>query len=420
MAALAGRIVHFLEQRAFWVTAAVIAAVTLLALVYAVSLGQTLRFLPDEQEYVTLGHNLASGLGYTYDGVLPTAYRPPAYPALLGLATWLGADILGFRILNVLLLALTLALAADLMQRRSGPQAAVLAVLAALAYPVLVFTAGALYPQTLIGFLLILLIWLLQRRPQLDLFSMLAAGAVGGLLTLTAPTFLPISLGMIGWLCWRRRAWQFLLAAILALALVVGGWTLRNWRVFDTFVLISTNGGDNLIRGNSENTTPNSGPSTDVEQYMQQSASLAEPERDRYLQQQVLAFWQADPGRALRLYALKTLNYFNYRNELVTQSESSMLRDLVMLLTYGALLGLLVLRFWWARRYPLSEMELWLVLIYLLNAPYSALVFTRIRYRLPFDWLLILLAAMYLSQWLSGLGKQLSTAVATVYNKGEN
>ena len=70
--------------------------------------------------------------------------------------------------------------------------------------------------------------------------------------------------------------------------------------------------------------------------------------------------------------------------------ESSRARDLVMLATYGALLGLVALRIALARRRPLSPAERSVLLLYAMTAAFHALVFVRIRYRLPFDFLLFL------------------------------
>jgi hypothetical protein len=64
-----------------------------------------------------------------------------------------------------------------------------------------------------------------------------------------------------------------------------------------------------------------------------------------------------------------------------------------MLFTYEPLLLLLLARFAIARKYPLSELEILFAGLYFINAPFAAIFYSRIRYRLPMDWILLLLDA---------------------------
>jgi hypothetical protein len=71
-----------------------------------------------------------------------------------------------------------------------------------------------------------------------------------------------------------------------------------------------------------------------------------------------------------------------------------------MLVSYGLLLGLAILRLLGARSIPLTSFERLLLSLYLLSALVHALFFTRIRFRLPFDYALILLAGLFLGKLL--------------------
>jgi hypothetical protein len=184
--------------------------------------------------------------------------------------------------------------------------------------------------------------------------------------------------------------------------MLLGGWTVRNYLVFDTFVFISTNSGENLLVGNSENTTPNAGRTVDITRYKTEAESLGEVERDHYYRTQALEFMLAHKAHTVRLYFMKVLNHFNYRNDLKTYEATSTTKDLVLMLTYGPLLLLLILRLVMYKLYKLSPFEILLVFLYLSNAFVSAIFFTRIRFRLPFDFLLIILAALFLEQLVRG------------------
>lgn len=74
-----------------------------------------------------------------------------------------------------------------------------------------------------------------------------------------------------------------------------------------------------------------------------------------------------------------------------------------MIVTYGPLLLLLVFRLLFSIRFPLSEEESYLAGFYLLNALFAAVFFSRIRFRLPVDWLMLLLDAGMITSIISRL-----------------
>ena len=154
----------------------------------------------------------------------------------------------------------------------------------------------------------------------------------------------------------------------------------------------------------SEKTTPNAGVNVDISPYVHAAAGMNEVEQNRYFQREAVAFVRKDPGRAARLYGQKFLNYFNYRNELATTAEASKWKDLTVLFTYGALLTLVVMRLFRARRMPLRRQEVFTLTLYVLNGIFAAVFFTRIRFRLPFDILLILVVAGFLGRLIERRG----------------
>jgi hypothetical protein len=161
---------------------------------------------------------------------------------------------------------------------------------------------------------------------------------------------------------------------------------------------VATNSGENFLLGNSENTTPDGGATVDISHYRAAAEPLGEVERDRFYRRQALDWMAENPGAALSLYLRKVLNYFNYRNVLVTDSESSRLRELVLMVSYWPVLLLGIGRLLYDRWVPLNRIELLLSGLYFSNALVSALFFTRIRFRIPFDFLLIALAASFVGR----------------------
>jgi hypothetical protein len=99
----------------------------------------------------------------------------------------------------------------------------------------------------------------------------------------------------------------------------------------------------------------------------------------------------------------KFINFFNFRNRLYVHSESSTIRDGVMFITYYLLLLLAGLRLYFFRRYPLTMTEGFLYGLYLCGALLGAIFFTRIRFRLPYDTLLIAIGAIFLGHLSSSI-----------------
>jgi hypothetical protein len=363
--------------------------------VYSALLGDSLRYLSDEYEYVVLARNLARHNIYSLDGVTSTAYRPPGYPAVLSVVVLLGGDIPQLRFLNFVFLSGSVFLLGRIMRQQALPLAAIFSSLLVVAYPVLFYTSGTFYPQTLAAFLFLVILKIFTKiklRPG----DFVVGGLVFGLLVLTVPTFFYAIFVFWSWffLTGRYPQARLYVLTLVSAFLIIGIWTARNYLVFDTFFFVSTNSGENLLIGNTENSTPNSGTKVDISKYSSRAAGLGEAERDKFFTQQAIQYIIDHPAAALKLYLHKVLNYFNYRNELVTQSEGSRLRDLLMLFTYGPLMAIFLLRLLLIKQAKATPVEILLIFLYLSSALVSAVFFTRIRFRLPFDYLIIMVVAI--------------------------
>ena len=388
---------RFLEARHTGLLLALLGAVLLGGAAYSLHLGDRIRY-PDEQEYASIGANLAEHGVFSTDGVQATAYRPPGYPALLAVLRSAGTGVFSMRMLNFAALAVCVLLLYRLL-RPLSVVAALLAAACAAAYPLFLYTAGTLYPQTVASALFLAAIWLVFRRDPPGYGDAALAGLAMGALILTVPSFVFSVVFVAGWWVVRsRRLLTHAVVLVLACGLVLAPWIVRNYVRFGTFVFVSSNSGYNLLLGNSENARPNSGTNADIRRYEAAAANMGEIDRDRYYGSQAVSFIRGNPGRAAWLYARKFLNYFNYRNELFVKTEGSPLRDAVAVLTYGPLLAMALLRVLLARKWPLTRLEHFALLLYVLNGAYAAIFFTRLRFRVPFDYLLLLVAGLLLGR----------------------
>ena len=378
--------------------------------VYSCLTPATARY-QDETEYLALAEHLVHGPGFSLDGTHLTSMRPPGYPFFLAPILAVGGGIVTIRIIHYFLVAATILLAARLSAPDRWPVLATVGLV--VLYPVLFYTAGTLYAQTLAGFLLVAALAQLltvRLRPLLAL----TGGATFGALILAVPTF------ALTFLVVLAAAWALkllgargVMAAALGATLVVGTWTARNFAVFHQFVPVASNSGSNFLLGNNGNTVPYGGvDNIDLGPYLReaQARHLDEASADRYFRDAALHWISHHPGRAARLYLEKTLNFFNVWNEYAPANgaEISPAKQIVMALSYFLLLGLLGWRLAGAGRFPLDAREKFLLILYLASAFTSAIFVTRIRYRLPYDYLLIAVIAGYLARRWQLLGSDAS------------
>jgi 4-amino-4-deoxy-L-arabinose transferase-like glycosyltransferase len=365
--------------------------------IYSFYLGNIFQY-HDEADYYNLANNLVLKRSFSLNGEQPTAYRPPAYPFFLTPFIGLGWEIVHLRLLNFFALGGCLLLLYGMLKRQYSPLTGLLAGALILFYPVLFYAAGTLYPQTIASVLFLLILFMLARTEVPAAKIYLYSGLLAGLLILMIPNFLFPLFVLIIWISFYHRSLSKLFIFLLGILLLVGIWTARNYFVFERFVFISTNSGFNLLLGNSENATPNSGGVVDIRKYEESASSLSEIEKDAYYRSRAIEFILSHKWHSLKLYGLKILNYFNWQNELQTKEEASWLGDLIMFISYGTLLSLFLYRLLKCRTLPLDPFERLLTFIYVSNAFYQAIFFTRIRFRLPFEYLLIAMAAIFIAK----------------------
>ena len=383
---------------------AICGAVWALASALSIRSGDELRY-PDEKDYQGLALNLVQHHAFLDEHLQPTAARPPGYPIVLSLIYSVWERPLAAKLFNAFACALTAFMLAALASFLGRGIAGLAAALLSLCYPLFAYTASTLYPQTLGTTLFVASVLLLLCVPRSGIATV-GAGLLFGCLVLVIPSFLLVLPVFAGYLLladrlnsasWCRRAALFLACAVLVLA----PWTVRNGIRFKTFIPVSANSGLNLLLGNSLRTEADSGVNVDISNYLQEAAGMSQIEQDKFFKHCALAFIEQHPAAALKLYLGKAANYFNYRNRLYTQSEGSGFRDLVLLLTYYPLLLAALVRLCLYRRFRITLAEGFLYCLYFGNAFLSALFFTRIRFRIPFDALLIVLAAVFIGHLFS-------------------
>jgi hypothetical protein len=377
-----------------------------LALLFACALGVSLRSgdslrYSDESDYSQLARSLLHNHTFAFADGSPTAYRPPGYPGFIAVAYAIVERPATAKVENVLILMLA-ALALGIVAKRLHPNAGFLTPFLILGYPLLIYAVSLLYPQVL-GCLLLTVTTILISAEQLSARRAVVAGLVFGVLVLAIPYFILVLPVLAAYVLFRRDLHRVVrvrsaISVAVAAAFVVAPWTMRNYLEFHEMIPVSANGGWNLFIGNSPATTANgSVASVDVISLCKRvRPDMDINQLDGALGKCAMDWISENPRAAIALYLRKVTNYFNFRNELATKSAASSWSDWLLFATYYPLLFIAIVRAALFRRFPLGKTEALIYVLYFANALISAIYFTRIRFRIPFDFLLIAVAAGFL------------------------
>jgi 4-amino-4-deoxy-L-arabinose transferase-like glycosyltransferase len=233
----------------------------------------------------------------------------------------------------------------------------------------------------------------------------LLTGAASGAAVLTRPSwalYVPVALAV--WVVlsgsgWRTAAWRAGLVA-LALAVVMAPWWVRNARLYGKFVPTALWMGASLYDGLSPRAT---GASDMTFLEDPEFWPLDEEAQDAALRDRAIAFARANPGRVLRLAAVKAARFWSpWPNAEAFSSPALAVASCLVTLPQFALMALGV----WDRRRDrraLVLLGLPLVYVFLLH-----LVFvSSMRYRIPASVPALGLAAVGLKRVVTR-GKRMS------------
>lgn len=359
----------------------------------------------DECSYVRLGEALLAGSGFvTEKGFL----WPPGYPAFLAPLLAAGGPAVA-RTVQALLGGLLVPLVALLVTRAAAgldaraPRLLALHVACALVAldPTLVAYSHLLWPETLFLLLFTAALALLLGPSPSPAGALLGGALLGAATLLKAITpwlALPMLAATVA-LPARRDRWRAAGLALVALALTIAPWSLRNALVHGRLVLVDATGGTNLRLGNSD-----APPVTwdwgafDRKRARPEGEACASGdfiERDRCQARAALAWIGAHPAAALRRVPTKWADLVNPTSFLVRHVRAgryasgdfaSVSRRAAALATYGsalpwmatavlAALGLAAVSGGVARRATLALVLSLLVV--------HALTFGMSRFRLP-------------------------------------
>jgi hypothetical protein len=400
----------------------------------------------DRDGYLAIAENLLKDKGFSADGERPTAYRPPLYPLLLTVVTVVG-DRWGMAVVQVLLGVGTVWLT-FLIGRNLGMVRGALAAAGLVAVdPLLLRYTPQLMTETLFTFLVALLCcWCTGfSRPDAPLDAeatsrrlkpgLQRAGLVGlvfGLGALCRPTIW--AFGVLGGVVWIGSVWRSgrnrkrMLAegslAVVACALVISPWVVRNVRVFGRPIVMTTHGGYTLLLGNnpvfydevarepfgtvwSDESLKRWQATVDLEMRTDNPPPETELERDRWMTWWALWNIRDDPAGFVAAGWLRFRRFWNVAPTTGDGGVPAVVRWTVAafytLVTLGMLAGLFrhfrcrtdcqsVLRSEWRRWWPLAVLLVSFTAVHLVY-------WTNARMRAPLIPAIALLCVLGVTPW---------------------
>lgn len=377
----------------------------------------------DPSDFDRTAASIAHGHGYPPSnrapGGGPSAFRPPAYPFLLAgvyliaghsapeLGRLAGA---GLGVISVGLIGLV---ALRVWDRRV---AMVALVIAAIGPPLIVLSTALISEALFVPLVLAAVLTALEARgrPRRVRWA-IATGVLAGLAALTRTNglllLLPLALAFVPPGGWRRpRSWIAPAMVVLAAALTIAPWTIRNAVVFHAFIPISDEAGYTLAGTyNQVSRADRRFPANWIEAEHGASPEYArilrtgkrerwnEPTYGGHLQSQAVREIESHPAYMLKVAYWNGIRMFNVaefrlaRNNL--NDTDIPLAPALALMNSAPLLEVLAIGGLFDRRLRRAPKWFWLVPLVLLT---SLFVSGFIRFRAPVDPFLVMLASLCL------------------------
>jgi 4-amino-4-deoxy-L-arabinose transferase-like glycosyltransferase len=396
-----------------------------LALVLAVALAARLGFVvwwqrtqivdsqqfefPDSQGYWELGRHMARSEPYEFGSSDRRVYRAPGYPLLLAaMFRVVGSDAnpVAARVLGALLGTLSVGAVYWFSRIMFSADVAFVAAAIVAVYPEAIATS--VLPLSdgpfCLWMLLQLVFWQLACKSPRGLAWAALAGVMGGVATLTRPSWLLFTPAVVAfWIVVtrfeRRQLWSGL-TILIAVILTMTPWWIRNLYVFGRFVPTTLQVGASLYDGLSP-TADGSSDMRFVPRFEEQlrAADLANPpvasdppfeyRLDRLMRNESLDWALSHPGRVAELAVTKLFRLWNvWPNEPSFRNWSI---RLAIFSTYTPILLLAIVGCWQNRRNYLDMLFLAAPAAYF--TALHILFIGSLRYRQPAMLTLAILAA---------------------------
>jgi 4-amino-4-deoxy-L-arabinose transferase-like glycosyltransferase len=196
------------------------------------------------------GHGFSEPFTFALTGRLrPTAFHPPLFSLVLSVASWFGGtSFFAHKIVASVAGTGTVVVVGLIGRTVAGRRTGLLAAALAAVYPNLWVVDGILMPESLYGLVIAVVIYLSYRyrdSPRAPL-ALGAGAAIGAATLVRGEAILLVPLLALPLALSARRGWRprlrHLALMVLAVALVIAPWAVRNLVRLDAPVVLSVNG----------------------------------------------------------------------------------------------------------------------------------------------------------------------------------
>ena len=289
------------------------AAALVLRVAFVLAFEPTSLTSNDALFYHAVAATIADGDGFSLYGE-PTAHWPPVGPYLFGLAYWVaGPEPLAAVLVNAVIGAATVPLLYVTALRALGTRAARFAGAALAVMPGQILFADTLLAETVYTFILVAFLALVAYLPARRWWAPVALGALAGVAALTRGegVVLPLIALVAWWPELSRRALLGRMAAlVLAIAVVVVPWTVRNTAEAGSFVGVATNSSTTLWSGHNPGADggPTYAPRSLLAPALKKTGLEFEIAEARLLRREALKYMREHPLRELSLIPRKLVS----------------------------------------------------------------------------------------------------------------
>ncbi len=368
----------------------VIAAAGLLLRIFYVSTLPEETAFPDSERYNVIAGELLRGEGFK------SPLTAPLYPLFLaGVYSVFGRSFFAVRASQAFLGALSILIVFFLTEQISSKRAGIIAASIFAVYPFFIFFSGLLLTETLFIFILlgfILFLGRLLKNPTGR--NALAAGIAGGVSVLIKPAmFYFIFISLIYYLAARRNKKIAIGFCVLTAAFLI---TISPWPLYN----LARHGRPDLLPASSitlyESFNPEAtgGPAIHLIRWTREMRRMDGDELERYFRAEALRFIKENPARAVHLALIKQARFWS---PVPNFSEYRNIR--YGLISFFSYVPVLILCLWMV----FSNRKNWNVFSHLclpviFFALLHAVMVGSIRYRVPVDPFIIILAATKIDQ----------------------
>ena len=269
-------------------------------------------------------------------------------------------------------------------------------------YGYFIYYNVALMTETFfIVFVLYALYLSLEIKEKPNIVRWVLLGLTLGLAALLRQTVLLFAPFLLLWLFRELRKeriqwWVFALPVIIIVSLILP-WSLRNYLVFDRFLLLNSNAGYALYASNNPELATDWRNEIVVVPVPPELAGRNEAEIDQALTRRAIDIIIADPIRYLWLSLDKSLEYFKFW----PSGESSRISNLNRVFSFGLYLPFMLGGLYLSLSRWRSFLPLYLFIV--IHTGIHLLTWPSIRYRLPVDAVLMVFAGLALFELVSGI-----------------